>query len=92
MSSDVEAIGTCNLVLSSGFILELEKAFYVPSFSMNLISISRLVPLVFSFNFTDSSFSLSNKFKAIGYSALMVFSIFNYIMILLIILCMLPLD
>ena len=45
MSSCVEAIGTCNLVLSSGFILELEKTFYVPSFSRNLISISRLVPL-----------------------------------------------
>ena len=44
MSSRVEAIGTCNLVLSSGFILELEKTFYVPSFSRNLISISRLVP------------------------------------------------
>jgi len=32
MQSHVEAIGTCNLVLSSGFILELEKAFYVPNF------------------------------------------------------------
>ena len=30
MSSHVEAIvGTCNLVLSSGFILKLEKVFYV---------------------------------------------------------------
>ena len=54
MSSYVEAIGTCSLVLSSGFILELEKTFYIPSFSSNLISISRLVPLGFSFNFTDS--------------------------------------
>ena len=43
MSSHVEVIATCNLVLSSGFILELEKTFYVPSFSKNLISISRLV-------------------------------------------------
>ena len=70
MSSGVEAISTCSLVLSSGFILELEKTFYVPSFSRNLISISRLVPLGFSFNFTDSGFSLSNKSKVIGYSAL----------------------
>jgi len=38
MSSHVESIGTCNLVLSSGFILHLEKTFYVPSFSKNLIS------------------------------------------------------
>ena len=70
MSSHVESIGTCNLVLSSGFILELEKTFYIPSFSKNLISISRLVPLGFSFNFTDSSFSISNKSKVIGYGAL----------------------
>ena len=70
MSLRVEAISTCSLVLSSGFILELEKTFYVPSFSRNLISISRLVPLGFSFNFTDSGFSLSNKSKIIGYGAL----------------------
>ena len=70
MSSRVEAIGTCSLVLSSSFILELEKTFYVPIFSRNLISISRLVPLGFSFNFTDSAFSSSNKSKVIGYGAL----------------------
>ena len=44
-------------VLSNDFILELEKTFNVPTFSKNLISISRLVPLRFSFNFLDSSFS-----------------------------------
>ena len=70
MSSHVEAIGTCSLVLSSSFILELEKTFYVPSFSRNLISISRLVTLGFSFNFTDSGFSIYNKSKVIGYGAL----------------------
>ena len=32
MGSHVEAIGTCYLALSSGFVLELEKTFYVPSF------------------------------------------------------------
>ena len=70
MSSHVEAIGTCSLVLSSDFILELEKTFYVPSFSKHLISISRLVPLGFSFNFSDSGFSLSNKSKVISYGIL----------------------
>ena len=70
MSSRVEAIGTCSLVLSSGFILELQNTFYVPSFSRNLISISRLVPLGFSFSFSDSGFSLSNKSKVIGYGTL----------------------
>ena len=57
MSSHVQAIGTYSLVLSSGFILELEKTFYVPSFSRNLISISKLVPLGFSFSFSNSGFS-----------------------------------
>ena len=70
MSSHVEAIDTCSLVLSSSFILELEKTFYVPSFSRNLISISGLVPLGFSFSFLDSGFSLSNKSKVIGYGTL----------------------
>ena len=70
MSSRVEVISTCSFVLSNGFILELEKTFYVPSFSRNLISISRLVPLRFSFNFIDSGFSISNKSKVIGYGAL----------------------
>ncbi|CAH9081834.1 unnamed protein product, partial [Cuscuta europaea] len=61
ISSHVEAIGTCNLVLSSGFILKLEKTFYVPSFSKNLISVSRLAPLGFNFNFSSSGFTLINK-------------------------------
>ncbi|KAH7525030.1 hypothetical protein FEM48_Zijuj06G0181800 [Ziziphus jujuba var. spinosa] len=43
MPSHVEAAGTCKLVLSSGFILSLEIIFYVPGFSRNLISVSRLV-------------------------------------------------
>ena len=67
MSSRVEAIGTCSLVLSSSFILELKKTFYVPSLFRNLIPILRLVPLGFSFSFSDSSFSLSNKSKVIGH-------------------------
>ena len=52
------------------FRFRIGKTFYVPSFFRNLISISRLVPLGFSFNFTDSGFSLSNKSKVIGYGAL----------------------
>ncbi|CAH9073382.1 unnamed protein product [Cuscuta europaea] len=59
--SHVEAIRTCNLVLSSGFVLRLEKTFYVPSFSKNLISVSRLAPLEFCFNFSSSGFTLINK-------------------------------
>ena len=41
----MEAIVTCSLELSSGFILQLEKTFYVPSFFRNLISVSALVLL-----------------------------------------------
>jgi hypothetical protein len=66
MGSHVEAIGTCYLILSSGFVLKLEKTFYVPSFSRNLISVSRLVPFEYSFNFSDSSFSLFYKSDYVG--------------------------
>ena len=69
MQSHVEAIGTCNLVLSSGFILELEKTFYVPNFCRNLISISRYVPLGYSF-FLEGDSKLFYKSKLIGYGAL----------------------
>ena len=71
ISSHVESIGTCNLVLSSGFILRLEKTFYVHSFSKNLVSVSRLAPLGFSFNFLDSGFTLINKSRIIGSGALL---------------------
>ena len=54
MGSHVEAIRTCILTLSSGFVLVLEKTFYVASFSRNLISISRLVPCGYFFNFKDN--------------------------------------
>ena len=56
MGSHVEAIGTCYLALSSGFVLKLEKTFYVPSFSRNLISVSRLVPFGYSLNFSEKNF------------------------------------
>ncbi|KAL5823734.1 hypothetical protein ACOSQ4_021634 [Xanthoceras sorbifolium] len=66
MRSHVEAIGTCYLTLSSGFVLELDKTFYVPSFSRKLISVSRLVPFGYSFNFSEASFSLFYKSDCIG--------------------------
>ena len=55
-SSHMKAIDTCSLALSSGFILQLEKTFYVPSFSRNLISVSTLVPFGISCNFLDIVF------------------------------------
>ena len=33
LRSYVKAVGTCSLVLSSGYALELERAFYIPNFS-----------------------------------------------------------
>ena len=66
MGSHVEAIGTCYLNLDGGFVLELQKTFYVPSFSRNLILVSRLVPFEYSFHFSETSFSLIYKFDCVG--------------------------
>jgi len=55
MRSHIETIGTCNLVLSNSFVFNLEKTFYVSSFSRNLISVSRFVPLGYSFHFYETS-------------------------------------
>ena len=48
------------------FCLELQKTFYVPSFSRNLISVSRLVPFGYSFHFSETSFSLIYKSDCVG--------------------------
>ena len=66
MGSHVEAIGTCILTLSNGFILTLEMTFYAPGFSRNLISVSRLVPFGYFFDFKDTSFSLFYKPQCVG--------------------------
>ena len=66
MGSHVEAIGTCTLTLSNGFVLVLEMTFHVPSLSRNLISVSRLIPLHFSFTFQDNVFNLFYKSNHIG--------------------------
>ena len=70
LSSHVEAIGTCSLKLSSGFVLRLEKTFYVPSFSRNLFAISALVPLGISCNFNDIGFMLLIKSEVIRHGIL----------------------
>ena len=70
MSSHIEAIGTCSLTLSSGFVLVLERTFYVPSFSQNLIYVSRFVLLGFSFTFQDNVFNLFHKSNHIGIESL----------------------
>ena len=70
MSSHVKVVGTCSLVLRNGYILHLEKTFYVPSFCKNLIYISRLAPLGFYFNFSDFGFTLSNKYEIVSFGEL----------------------
>ena len=66
MSSHMEALRTCTLTLSSGFVLVLDRTFYVPSFSQNLIYVSRFVPFCFSFTFQDNVFNLFHKSNHIG--------------------------
>ena len=66
IGSHVEAIRTCTLTISNDFVLLLEGTFYVPSFSRNLIFVSRLVPLGFSFTFQDNVFNLFYKSNHIG--------------------------
>ena len=66
MCLHVEGVGTCSLVLSSGFVLCLEKTFYIPSFSRNLISVSRLVPLGYSFQFSNKYLLIYYKYDIAG--------------------------
>ena len=76
MHSHVGVVGTYNLVSSSGFTLNLEKTFYVPSFSRNLILVSRVVHLGYSFSYYETSFSLFYKSNLLEMvHCLMVFSL-----------------
>ena len=56
----------CRLVLDSGFVLDLEKTFYIPSFTRNLISHSWFVSLGYSFEFYETFFLLFYKSSLIG--------------------------
>ena len=66
MCSHVEAVGTYRLVLRSGFVLDLERTFYVPSFFRNLIFVSRLLPCGFSFSFLATSLRLYKDNVLVG--------------------------
>ena len=65
IGSLVKAIGTCRLVMDNGFILILERTFYVPSFFRNLISILKLLPFGYCFKFSNM-FELFYKSKFTG--------------------------
>lgn len=64
----MEAIGTFRLVLRTGFILDLKRTFYISCFSRNLISISKLVPFWYSFNFFGTIFNLFKNSIIVGKS------------------------
>lgn len=66
MRSHVEAIGSCRLNLESGFVFELNNVFFIPGFSRNLISVSRLIPLGYSINFNASGYDLLFKSTIVG--------------------------
>ena len=70
MRSHVEAVGTYRLVLKSGFNLDLQNTFYVPSFSRNLVSVSRLTRIGFQFNFFHLLVNLLKENKIVGFGTL----------------------
>ena len=58
MKALVEAIGTYHLILDIGHHLDLFETFYVPLISQNLVSMSKLDTLGFSYKFGNGCFSL----------------------------------
>ena len=66
MPSTVEGVGTYRLVLHTRYVLNLDKTFYIPSFSKNLVSVSRLAPQGFDFQFKDVSFLIIKDSVPIG--------------------------
>ena len=66
MPSAVEGVGTYRLVLHTGYVLNLDKTFYIPSLTKNLVSVSRLAPQGFDFQFKDVSFLIIKDSVPIG--------------------------
>ena len=69
-SVEVEAIGTFRLLLNTGFYLDLNETFIVPSFSQNFIFISTLNKFGYSFSFGNNKFSLFHYSKMVSTSSL----------------------
>lgn len=66
MASCVKAVGTCRIIMDTGYILDLINTLYVPSYSRNLISISKLDKLSYSFLFNNSTLSICKDSQCIG--------------------------
>jgi transposase InsO family protein len=66
MRSHVKAVGTCRITLETGVILDLHEVFYIPSYSRNLISISKLDKFGYCFKFENSKLSIYRNAIEIG--------------------------
>lgn len=69
-TAEVEAIGKFRLLLKTGFYLDLDGTFIVPSFRRNLISISPLDKFGFSCSFGNGKFSLFRDSNLVGSGSL----------------------
>ena len=70
---EVEAIGTFRLLLKTGFYLDLEETFVVPSFRRNLVSVSGLDRFGYACSFGNRQFSLLLDSKTVGTGSLSVY-------------------
>jgi hypothetical protein len=61
-----EAFGTFRLILKSRYVLDLDNLFFIPRFSRNLISVSKLDIVGFGFLFVNSTFSIFKCGNCIG--------------------------
>ena len=70
MRSHDEVVETFRLVLQSGFVLDLVNTIYIPSFSKNLISMSKLIQYGFEFKFSGPQFYLHKGSSIVGFGSL----------------------
>src|SRR5262249_9737779 len=66
MHSPAKTVENFRLILDSDFVLVLENIFYVPTFTRNLIFISRLDKVGFSITFVSSGFNLCKDSTIVG--------------------------
>jgi hypothetical protein len=64
--SHVEVVETFRLILKTGYILDLKNVFFIPCHFRNLISVSKLDIIGFSFWFINSTFSIFKGENFIG--------------------------
>ncbi|KAL5837577.1 hypothetical protein ACOSQ3_014746 [Xanthoceras sorbifolium] len=70
VKAPVEAIGTYRLILDTRHHLDLFRTLYVPSVSCNLVSLSKLDTIGYSFKFGNGCFSLFKHNHFIGFGIL----------------------